>query len=180
MKLKSRCLEVTSTSWSIFDKKNYPSDKFYLDSYNRCSFSFSIGFSHHQYIGEPIGIINFSNKASYEELVDLFVDDLLPFKSKRSFLLSHRPNFWINVQLMVIISRGMPDISVADQANISIFILNRFISCYRSGSSNYDLIWIVFSESLSFNGIEISCSTGSSLSSFFIWSNLSMDKESLN
>ena len=40
------------------------------------------------------------DEANHEELVDFFVDDLLPFRGKRSFLLSHRLNFRINIQLV--------------------------------------------------------------------------------
>ena len=81
-------------------------------------------------------------------------------------------NWW------VITFRRISSISAADQAKILAFAPSRFTSCYRFGSDNYDPIWIVFSGSSSFNGIEISCSTGSSISSFFLWSNLSTDKES--
>ena len=78
----------------------------------------------------------------------------------------------------IIIFEGMPGISVADQAKISVFALSRFISyrCSRSGSC--DPIWTVFLRFSSFNEMKISCLIDLSLSSFFLWSNLSTNKES--
>ena len=98
MKVNSRCSNVASTSWSIFNKRKL--------SFGQASFKsmksmqihhFSLAFSHHHDICEPIEIMGFSDEVDSEELVNRFINGFLSFRSEGPFLLSHWPGLWIDI-----------------------------------------------------------------------------------
>ena len=75
--------------------------------------------------------------------------------------------FGLMLSRWVITSEGISDLSVVNQVKILIFALSKFTSYCRSRSDSCDPIWIIFSRSSFFNGIETSCLAGSPLSWFF-------------
>ena len=81
---------------------------------------------------------------------------------------------------LVITSRKILGMSVGDQANISAFAFSRSISRFHFGSLNHDPIETIFIRSASFKTTGISCSASSPLSSFSLWSSLSIVKGSLD